>query len=65
MNMTLKLTPRTERPLGQREEDSDGGSDTYSEPPIPPCDGIESSCAAAPNDWEERMARQTLACNDL
>ena len=58
-------SPRSDRPLGPREEDSDGGSDTYSEPPIPPCDGIESSCAAAPNDWEERMARQTLACNDL
>ncbi|CAL1147463.1 unnamed protein product [Cladocopium goreaui] len=58
-------SPRSDRPLGPREEDSDGGSDTYSEPPIPPCDGIESSCAAAPNDWEERMARQPSTLDSL
>jgi G3E family GTPase len=37
----------------------------YSELSIPPSNAIESSCAAAPNDWEERMARQTLASDDV
>ena len=58
-------SPRSDRPLGPREEDSDSDSDMYSELSIPPSNAIESSCAAAPNDWEERMARQTLASDDV
>ena len=56
---------RSDRPLGPREEDSGSDSDKYSELSIPPSNAIESSCAAAPNDWEERMARQTLASDDV
>ena len=58
-------SPRSDRPLGPREEDRDSDSDMYSELSIPPSNAIESSCAAAPNDWEERMARQTLASDDV
>ena len=39
-------------------EDSDSESDA--ELSIPPSN-MESSCAAVPNDWEDRMARQSLA----
>ena len=44
-------------------EDSDSQNGSDSEPSIPPSNDMESSCAAAPNDWEDRMARQTLGCH--
>lgn len=43
-------------------EDSDNDSEADSEPSIPPSNAMESSCVGAPNDWEDRMARQSLAC---
>ena len=49
-------SPRSDR-VGPRE-DSESDSDD-SEPSIPPSD-IKSSCVGAPNDWEDRMARQPL-----
>ena len=45
-------------------EDSDNDSEADSQPSIPPSNAMESSCVGAPNDWEDRMARQNLACND-
>eukprot|EP00438_Fugacium_kawagutii_P029662 Skav231652 [mRNA] locus=scaffold4482:156678:159169:- [translate_table: standard] len=45
---------------GPSDEDSDADSDTASGPSVPPSNDLQSSCAAAPNDWEDRMARQTL-----
>ena len=45
-------------------EASDSGSAFDSELSIPPSNDMESSCAAAPNDWEDRLARQTLDCGE-
>ena len=57
--------PQGDRQLGPREEDGDSDSDTDFEPSIPPSNDMESSCVGAPNDWEDRMARQTLAYDNV
>lgn len=46
-------------------EASDSDSAFDSELSIPPSNDMESSCAAAPNDWEDRLARQPTVLDNL
>eukprot|EP00438_Fugacium_kawagutii_P029665 Skav231655 [mRNA] locus=scaffold4482:207321:210741:- [translate_table: standard] len=43
----------------------DNDSDSDSEPSIELSNDMESSCAAAPSDWEDRMARQSTTLKSL